>query len=75
MRTTRVHLLGVLLALIGVVTSMPQPPARHHGHALRNPAQVQLDDDDDDRDDEAAILEEENAGVGAATSGDRRRRT
>ena len=74
MRTIRLHLVGVLLALIGIATSMPQPPFRHHGHTLRNPAQVQLDDDDDDREGEAAILDEEETGTKGVSSGERRRR-
>ncbi|WP_061929387.1 hypothetical protein [Aureimonas sp. AU22] len=73
MRTVRLHLVAVLLALIGFATSMPQLPVRHHGHALRSPAQIQLDDDDDDRDDDAALLEEDPDG--GAASGERRRRT
>ncbi|RIX98757.1 hypothetical protein D3218_16365 [Aureimonas flava] len=75
MRTIRLHLLGVLLALIGCATSMPQAPQlhRHHASAARNPVQVQMDDDDDDREDEAAILEEE-AGPDRSASRERRRR-
>ncbi|WP_279477664.1 hypothetical protein [Aureimonas sp. SK2] len=60
MRTIRLHLVGILLALVGLATSMPQPPLRHHAHALRSPAQIQLDDDDQ-RDDTVAILEDEDS--------------
>ncbi len=73
LRTVRLHLVALLLALIGIATSVPQPLHRHNGHTLRSPAQIQLDDDDDDREGEAAILEEETA-VGGGASGERRRR-